>query len=647
MLRRTIHPEVRVLDEKQGIVEYTASDESPDSYKEIVKADGWRFDRFQKNSPFVDSHNYASINSLLGRVTDFGIQGKRLVEAVKWAIDVPENELALLGFRMTAAGYLKAVSVGFMPVRTVSPWDNDKNAWREVCEELHIDPVNTDCRCVYLEQQQLELSTCVVGANENALARSYSYGILTDSSVSRITKHFPEFARRVERAITPGRQRSYSFSGGDKQQNAVSEMISALGGKPSASTATPQPQSQMKTVTELKDFSRLTIVSKGLFEAIELARRRNDETEIQHALRLALAALAREKQAAFGNPVDRYLDAEPERRLFWSGLFRKMSGRSMKTDSDEYRVFQKAVSGINMQDTFGAGLNLAIPVAGDIYDLLLHYGAYKYLGLKKMIGQYTKFAKVTGFPNAVFITPTQQGQTTIVPDTSLTGTSISPDANTIACLVEASLAWLQDLKMDLSEPLLTKILMSLAARIDWGCFQGTGADDPSQGMTTGLFVDNTVQAYVTQNENHSITGLVRQDFLNTIALVAPAALQRMDEQPPHWYISPVLIPQLLKLYDGAGPKYLLKTPAETGGEWILVGFPVTWAAQAPSASVQGSKIAVFGNPDAYTVALHEQFEIMASGKGAAFGAGNMQFRGLGRGRSMMREATGFAALQIG
>ena len=50
MLRRQIHPVVKVIDEKAGIVEYIASDESLDSYNEIVKADGARFDRFQKNA---------------------------------------------------------------------------------------------------------------------------------------------------------------------------------------------------------------------------------------------------------------------------------------------------------------------------------------------------------------------------------------------------------------------------------------------------------------------------------------------------------------------------------------------------------------------------------------------------------------------
>ncbi len=73
-----IHPVARVLDEKNGIVEYIASNETIDSYNEVIRADGWQFNRFQKNAPFVDSHNYNSIDCLLGKVIDFRVTGKTL-----------------------------------------------------------------------------------------------------------------------------------------------------------------------------------------------------------------------------------------------------------------------------------------------------------------------------------------------------------------------------------------------------------------------------------------------------------------------------------------------------------------------------------------------------------------------------------------
>jgi hypothetical protein len=187
--RRTLHPQIRVIDANTGTVEYIASDESLDSYREIVLASGWRFDRFAKNAPFVDSHNYESIDCLLGRVVDYNVTGKRLVETVKWAIDVPANTLAQKGFAMTQAGYLKAVSVGFMPTRAVTRYDSDPRPYTEVCADLDLDPTDRDVApsVIYQEQQQIELSACIIGANGNAVAKSYKAGILTDADLELLS----------------------------------------------------------------------------------------------------------------------------------------------------------------------------------------------------------------------------------------------------------------------------------------------------------------------------------------------------------------------------------------------------------------------------------------------------------------------------
>jgi hypothetical protein len=185
-IRRTIHPEVRVLDEKAGIAEYVASDESLDSYREIIRANGWRFTRFSKNAPFVDSHDYSTLEKQLGKVVEFKVAGSRLHEAVQWAIDVPENKLAQLGWRMTAAGYLRAVSVGFFPTKVVTKWDSDPFPFVSALQELGLTK-ESGVRAVYLEQEQIELSAVIIGANPNALAKSYKAGLLTDDDLEMIS----------------------------------------------------------------------------------------------------------------------------------------------------------------------------------------------------------------------------------------------------------------------------------------------------------------------------------------------------------------------------------------------------------------------------------------------------------------------------
>jgi hypothetical protein len=210
-LRRTIHPEVRVLDAKVGLVEYVASDESIDSYREVIRASGWRFSRFAKNAPFVDSHDYSSTEKLLGVVVDFAVKGSKLVETVKWAVDVAENKLAQLGWKMTEAGYLKAVSVGFMPVKMASNYYlEDRAAWLQQLEELGLTEQNAP-RTIFIEQEQIELSSCIIGANPNALAKSYKAGMLDDEMLERIsqeqTKRNNADATRVAADVALARRR--------------------------------------------------------------------------------------------------------------------------------------------------------------------------------------------------------------------------------------------------------------------------------------------------------------------------------------------------------------------------------------------------------------------------------------------------------
>ncbi len=190
-LRRLIHPQVKIIDTVRGIVDYVASDETLDSYNEIIRANGWRFTNFQKNAPFVDSHDYSTLQKQVGKVIDFRVEGRRLINRVQWAIDVAENQLAQLGWKMTAAGYLKAVSVGFHPIRMATRWDSDKTSWAQQLKELNMHEED-GVRAIYIQQEQVELSACILGANPNALAmksiaHAYKAGVLVDNDIETLS----------------------------------------------------------------------------------------------------------------------------------------------------------------------------------------------------------------------------------------------------------------------------------------------------------------------------------------------------------------------------------------------------------------------------------------------------------------------------
>jgi HK97 family phage major capsid protein len=143
--------------------------------------------------------------------------------------------------------------------------------------------------------------------------------------------------------------------------------------------------------------------------------------------------------------------------------------------------------------------------------------------------------------------------------------------------------------------------------------------------------------------NAAVNQLQRADFLQAVAAVAPAALQRECK----WFISPTLLAPLMTLVDGVGHEYLVKTPAETGdGTFRLVGFEIVLTAQAPSVSTHGSIIAAFGHGPCYQVGIREELEVMMADSTSGFQSNEKTFRALGRGQCQTRAASGLARLAL-
>lgn len=185
-IRREIAVTPRVINEQDGTVEFVASDATLDSYREIVDPRGWRFTHFAKNAPFVDSHDYSSITKLLGQVTAWRLEKGQLIETVRYSRE--PGTLAEWAFKMVRDGFLKAVSVGFVPVRMASKFDSSPGSLNQAIAELGLDAqTGAQVRAIYLEQEQIELSQCVIGANPNALARAYKAGCLSEQDLDQLS----------------------------------------------------------------------------------------------------------------------------------------------------------------------------------------------------------------------------------------------------------------------------------------------------------------------------------------------------------------------------------------------------------------------------------------------------------------------------
>lgn len=139
---------------------YIASDETVDRMGDIIRVKGWQFDEFAKNPTALYGHN--SREFPIGTVSDWQKTRREgrpvLLETINYLAEgtTPQADIA---WKLVDQGVLRAVSVGFLPIKSV--WIDDPDERKT----LGLGPWGI----VYEEQAQLELSNCAIGANPNAL----------------------------------------------------------------------------------------------------------------------------------------------------------------------------------------------------------------------------------------------------------------------------------------------------------------------------------------------------------------------------------------------------------------------------------------------------------------------------------------------
>jgi len=207
VVHRTLTPEVKIIDAAKGILDYVASDETLDHHGEVVKATGWKFSHFRKNSPFLNSHRSYDISDVLGKVLSAEVNDGQLVERVQWALGAG-HDAAEVGWKLTEAGFLKAVSVGFYSTKRVSRWSDESAFAAEVSEMGMAAEDAAQLRTIHLEQEQLELSAVVIGANPNALAKGFQAGAIGEEDLARLgfggDEEFDFLAKAAE-AVSAGK----------------------------------------------------------------------------------------------------------------------------------------------------------------------------------------------------------------------------------------------------------------------------------------------------------------------------------------------------------------------------------------------------------------------------------------------------------
>ena len=138
---------------------FVFSDGSVDRAGDTIDADGWETDNFLKNPVALWAHD--SFSPPIGRAKNIGPAGGKLYGDIEFM--PPEvSSFADSIFRMVKGGFIKAVSVGFMPLEWTFVNDKDR-------------PYGID----FKRQELLEISVCPVPCNANALLEARSKGIDT------------------------------------------------------------------------------------------------------------------------------------------------------------------------------------------------------------------------------------------------------------------------------------------------------------------------------------------------------------------------------------------------------------------------------------------------------------------------------------
>lgn len=98
--------------DQENLYHAVLSDAIEDRHGDIVKQE-WVLTHFKKNPVLLDSHDYSSIEKIIGRWPKIGVKEDKLQGDVEFALMNPRGVLAR---DMADAGFLTALSAGFIPM---------------------------------------------------------------------------------------------------------------------------------------------------------------------------------------------------------------------------------------------------------------------------------------------------------------------------------------------------------------------------------------------------------------------------------------------------------------------------------------------------------------------------------------------------
>jgi hypothetical protein len=209
-LRGGLPVETRSLEGSAPVLEFIASNEALDRCDEIIMADGWRLENYRRNPVFQNAHQYGDVLFTLGKalITEVRtVNGRRaLFQRVEFAVEA--NPVAQVAYKLYQGGFLRAVSVGFIPLR-----------WEEPSARGGSGGEAQRLRRRYLDQELLEVSAVGIPANPEALALGLKTGALRRADAWALCEFLLERLQRAPKHA-PAHPEEPSLSGSGREKTS-------------------------------------------------------------------------------------------------------------------------------------------------------------------------------------------------------------------------------------------------------------------------------------------------------------------------------------------------------------------------------------------------------------------------------------------
>lgn len=205
-IKKTVyfHEIKQVGSEEDRVLRFVGSDETQDRDRDIIEVAGWELENYKKNPVFLWGHNYWS--PPVGQALKVWKEDGRLVFDIKFAT-FEEYAFADIIYRLYKGGYLRAVSVGFIPKK-----------WEQIIEGEGESRRVIGLR--FTKQELLELSAVPVPSNPNALQVARAKGIdtaLLEERLGTVKMYITRFDGGVEELDYRAEQNEVFRSFGDNQ----------------------------------------------------------------------------------------------------------------------------------------------------------------------------------------------------------------------------------------------------------------------------------------------------------------------------------------------------------------------------------------------------------------------------------------------